>query len=216
MAPTAPYATTTQVAFLMSNLLKGGLDFTDNTTPTNAAVTQVISWVSAAVEMQFSKAGYVLPFAVIGTETWITSQTTYLAFLTAIGSAAYVGGHILKPAPAVGPGRTGAVGNIYQNLFDKEMLGIYNEQFKTTSLRFRANFYLGTPAEHVVTQPEGPTSDWVEGYADPMRWLNMWDMTEKMRVIEGAIHDLGLPFDYMYDVFDIDRGMGEFVEEGTG
>ena len=207
-APTAPYATSAQVAVLLTNLLKGGADFTTGTTPTKAMVDSVILWVSSQVDMQFGAAGYKVPFVEISGETWPTSQTQYLALITSLGSAAYVGGHILKPAPAVNAGSPGGAGNVFQDLFDKQLKRIFDEDSERTRLRFRADFYAGTPAENALTQPSGPTTDFMEGYYDLSSHQTLWDFTQTMREIQETLRDYQIPWNYMWGYGGFEVGLG--------
>jgi hypothetical protein len=205
-APVAPYATSAQVAVLLTNLLKGGTDFDTNTTPTKTKVDTVIGWVSSQVDMQFGAAGYKIPFAAVSGETWPTSQTYYLSLVTCLGASAYVGGHVLKPAPAVAPGKEGGTGNLFQDLFDKHLGRIFDGT--RTSLAFRADYYAGTPAEKALTQPSGPGLDFMENYFDSTSYMNLWDFTQSMQEVQDYVKELGINWNYLFTYANINVGLG--------
>lgn len=206
--PTAPYATSAQVAMLIGNVINNAADFSETEVPLKSTVTQVISWISSQAEMQFGAAGYKIPFVVASGETWPSFQTNYLTLLTCLGAASYVGGHTLKPAPAVAPGRTGAIGNLYQQLFDAQLKKVYNPDLRVTSIRFRADYYAGTPAEDALALPSGPTTDFIEKRFDPARYMNMWDLTAEMQRVQDEIKSLDIDWDYLYTYEDFDVGLG--------
>jgi len=156
--------------------------------------------------MQYGQAGYKIPFVVYTGETWPTTQTTFLTFLTCLGVAGYAGGFVLKPAPAVAPGSEGGSGNIFQDLFNRELRKIWDG--RNTHLRWRADFYAGTPAEKAVTQPSGPGTDFTEAKFDPTRYEGLWDVTERMRNVQLEIQDLELEWDYMFDYESFNVGLG--------
>lgn len=211
MPPVSPYATSSMVAGLLPNLTLGATDFSESTRPTRAEVLTIIGWVSAQIDGQFSQAGYRLPFQAITGEEWAAWQTTYVQMVTSLGSAAYVGGHVLKPAPASSASRGGSTGSVFQDLFNAELLKIFDLRTQRTALRFRAAYYTGTPAELVLTEPLGPTTDFVEGYVDPQRHLGFHDMTDQFRGIQKAVEDAGLSWDYLYGIFSLNRGVGTTI-----
>lgn len=212
-APSPPYTTATAVAYLLRVLLSPATEFATDTTPTLAAVNQMITWISNQVDMQFGQAGYVIPLATLSGETWPTAQTTYLQYITTIGTAAMAGGWAQKPAPALAPGQKSGTGNIWQDLFDKELWDIYDYRNGTTRLRFRAQYYTGTPAQEILTDPRGPTTDFLEEKFDPMRHYSLWEMSNKMIAIEKSMQALDISWDYMFSLFDIDKGFGTSVYE---
>ncbi len=211
MPPVSPYATTSMVAGLLPNLTLGATDFSEASRPTKAEVITIISWISAQVDSRFSQAGYILPFLAIAGEDWVAWQTPYLQMITALGAAAYVGGHVLKPAPAATTGRQGSTGSIFQEQFNIELTRIFDNRVQRSGLRFRAQHYSGTAAEYVLTEPLGPTTDFLEGYLDPQRHLDMWDATEQFRGVQKAIIDAGLSWDYLYGLFGLNRGIGTLI-----
>lgn len=207
-APTAPYATSAQVALFLVNLLKGGTDFMASTTPTKVAVDSIIGWVSSQIDMQLAAAGYKVPLAVMSGETWPTSQTHYLTLINCLGTAAFVGGHALKPAPAVAPGKEGGTGNLFQDLFNAQLKIIYNRETGYTAFRFRADYYPGTAAEEVLVLPSGPTLDFMAGKFDPTSYQNLWDCTNMVRKVQLEVKDLDIPWDYLYDYQNFQAGLG--------
>lgn len=206
--PTAPYATTAQVAMFVPALIAGASDFSGSTMPPKTTVAQMASWISAQIDMQFRAAGYKVPFVVMTGETWLDSQTNYLALLTCLGTASFVSGHVLKPAPAVAPGREGAASNIFQRLFDQQLALIYNPGLRTSLVGFRADFYAGTAAEYAMTQPSGPTSDFMEGMFDPTRYGTLAALTDLQQRVDNEIATLELEWDYLYTYQDYNAGLG--------
>lgn len=219
-APSPPFATSAMVATLLSVKLNKATDFSSSTIPTDTQVDQFLTWVSGQVEMQFSMAGYKVPLATISGETWPTSQTYYLQLVTTLGAAAMAGGHSQKPAPALAPGsgQRGGSGNILQDLFQGELDKIYRpgrlQNQGVTAIRFRAQYYAGSPAERVVVQPKGPTTDFMEGKFDPMRHLSLWDISDRMLQIQQTMEDLDVNWDYLYNLFSLQKGLGTSNYEG--
>ncbi len=218
-APSPPFATSEMVAVMLPTKLgREATDFTNDgqTTPSKAVVEQHIDWVSSQIEMQFGMAGYVVPLDEISGETWPTSQTFYLQFLTTLGTTAISGGYSLKPAPALSPSRGGGTGNVFQVLFDIEMKKIHwvsSSGRDKSTLRFRAAYYAGTPAEQLVTLPMGPTTDFMEGKFDPYRELSNWQIADKQMAIEQSMTDLNINWDHLYSLFDINKGLGVSIYE---
>jgi hypothetical protein len=174
--------------------------------PPKATADQVITWVSSQIDMDFAAAGYKTPFVEITGETWLTAQTNFLALVTCLGTAAHLSGHFLKPAPAVAPGREGGSGNLFQDLFGRELRKIWDG--RRTHLKWRADYYAGTPAEMAVKEPTGPVLDFMEGKFDPTRYEGFWDVTETMRQVQMEIKDLELEWDYLYDYESFNMGLG--------
>ena len=211
-APSPPYTNSDMVSYMLTTMLSSG-SFGAATTPNLDRVDQFITWISAQVDMQFSAAGYVLPLAVISGETWPTHQTTYLQLVTTMGAAAMAGGYSLRPAPATAPGRQGGSGNVYGDLFNEELKKIWDPQTKSTTLNFRADYYVGSPAQIACTEPKGPTTDFLEGRFDPTRELGLFDVADRVLVIQDSMKDLNLTWDYMYGLYDIDKGFGTSINE---
>lgn len=218
-APSPPFATSAAVAYLLQTFLQMGTDFDEvETTPRKSTVEQHITWVSAQVEMQFQMAGYVVPLATVSGETWPSSQTTYLQLVTSFGAAALSGGHSLRPAPALGPGQPGSSGNIFQDMFQQELRKIFTPPVGIggvgkTFLKFRAQYYAGTPAEEAISLPKGPTTDFWEGHYDPMRQLSNWDIADKVLAIQQSMTDLEISWDYLYSLFDLQKGFATSIYE---
>lgn len=205
---TAPYTTSAAVAIMMNVPLKGGTDFANDgtTVPTKTAVETMIGWISSQIDLQFSMAGYILPFAALTDESWPTTQTTYLQLIATLGTAAMAGGYSQKPLPAVSPGRTGGTGNVLQDLYLAELKKIFDPQFNRTSLNFRSTYRIGTPAQIALTDPRGPTTDFLEGHYDPYRQLDNWDIAQNILDIERGMRDMSISWDYLYRV--LNRGFG--------
>lgn len=189
--PSKPYATTAQVGMLIPNLLGGGSDFSDGpdpTSPTKTQVTQYLTWVSNQIDMQFSQAGYVVPFVEETGTTWPVHQTYYLELLASLGGAAIAGGHSRKPAPAVNPGRGHSTGNVFQDMFNSELQKIWDPASRNSDVRFRnCKVYASTPAEYSVTEPIGPNLDYIAGEMNPEDFLRLEHYTDLRYNIEQYI-----------------------------
>jgi len=204
-APTPPYATSTHVAILLKNLIQGISDFTEDTSIKKSYVETIISWVSAQIDMQLQSAGYVVPLAEISGETWPTSQTAYLTLVACTGAASYITGAVMKPAPAVGPGREGSAGNVYQAAFESALNKMYLNG--KTSVAIRAQYYAGTPAENTLRLPSGPGLDYMEGMYDPTRYQGVWAITDEIRNIQRQVLAADHPWDYLYTMFNVGMGL---------
>lgn len=174
--PSKPYASSSQVALLIPNLMNSLTDFDDiNTTPKKTAVDQYLVWVANEIDMQFSQAGYIVPFQELSGESWPEHQTYFLELLNALGAAALAGGHTLKPAPALSPGRGNSTGNIYQDMYNLELRKIWDNT--KSMIRFRCKTYAGTPAEWSITEPTGPSLDYMVGKMNPEDFLMFQEYT---------------------------------------
>lgn len=205
-APTSPYTTSAAVAVLLTTPLSKKSELDNSTTPGKTATDQIISWICSQIDLQFSMAGYVVPFVAISGETWPTSQTTYLQLISTLGAAAMAGGHSLRPAPALAPGRQGGSGNVFQDLYDKELLKIYDSRTGLSMARFRASYYPATPAEKSIGTPYGPTTDWMEGYYDPSRYLGNYEIADRCFDLQMQMSAMNIQWDYIYDL--IGKGYG--------
>ena len=94
----------------------------------------------------------------------------------------------------------------FQDLFNRELRKIWDN--RRTHLRFRADFYAGTPAEYVVTQPSGPTTDFMEQLFDPTRYLGLWDVTDELRKVQLEIKTIDLNWDYLFNYKSYQAGLG--------
>lgn len=185
--PSKPYATSVQVALLLPMLMNGNSDFNDTTTtPRKAQVDQYLLWIANQIDMQFQQAGYVIPFTELSGETWPEHQTYYLALLNSLGAAALAGGHVLKPAPAMQPGR-GSSGNIYQDMYNAELNKIWESFSKSSNIRFRCMAYSGTPAEKSITEPTGPYLDYQAGKMNQEDFMMLWDYTDLKKSITDYV-----------------------------
>jgi hypothetical protein len=212
MAATSPYTTAAAVKFLLQTpLAKQSIGV--STTPDTDTVTQAINWISAEIDTRLAAAGFVVPLVEVSGETWPTHQTTYLGLIATLGAAAMAGGFALSPAPALAPGKQGAGGNRLYTLYQAELDRIYNMQTGKTGLAFRANYYAGTPAQIAITEPRSPTTDFMEGYFDPLRQYDSFDIADRILAIQDSMKDLQLHWDYVYGLFDIDKGFGTSVYE---
>lgn len=192
MAPISPYTTEEKVSYLLLNLFKGVPPSTSST-PTEEVTSRAISWAAAQMEMAYAEVGYVVPFADLGTETWPTHQSVYLDITNALGAAGFVGGHMLRPAPAIGPGKGQQFANLYQELFEKERQAIIKGKGK----RFRAAYYAGTPAEQMLADPEGPRTNFGEQVYDPASYVGIWGLMDLFDEFREDIDDLDLDWNYM-------------------
>lgn len=211
--PSAPYCESTDVAVFFIDYLKGATDFTSKddalpTKPSLEVVNQSIAFVSTHVEVAFRQAGYVVPFAALDSETWPDDQTSYLKFVCAIGTTSLAGGFALSSTP-----KRKKEGNVFQELYAEEMAKIFDIRTGVSSLRFRAAHYLGTAAEKAVREPYAPMTDHLENYHDPMREYPLKEMVDKMLIIENAMVNRKLFWDYAYNIFGIQKGFGAAAGE---
>ena len=202
-APTSPYATSTDVALFQRNLLRGGSDFSPDTPLSDTTIDTYISWVSSAIEMRFNEAGYVIPFAVYNSESWPAHQTTFLTLLTCFGTVALIN-PALKPSPAMSPGQKGT-GNVFREFYEGELNRIFDGN--KTSTRFRADHYLGSPAEKMLVDPATPISDWSQGRIDKTKYQNLSQFTETMSDVNTSILSNDYLWDYMYSMFSEGYGL---------
>jgi hypothetical protein len=175
----------------------------------------MIDLISGQVEMQFQAAGYQLPLTAISGEAWPSSQTVYLQLVTTLGTVAFANGHAQKPSPALAPGRPGGSGNLFQDLFNEEMKKIYDNARGKTFLRFRAAYYHASPAEQVIADFKGPTTDFMEGKYDPQMYGLVWDCANRILEIREEILGRYPSWDFLYNVFDLEKGLGPSIYENT-
>lgn len=195
--PTKPYATSAQVAMLLPNLMHGNIDFDNvNTNPKKSVVDQYLLWTANQIDMQFARAGYVIPFLELSGETWPEHQTYYLSLVNSIGAAAFIGGHIHKPAPALSTSKGSSSGNIYQNMFNKELEKVWDEFTKTSNIRFRCQAYSSTPAEKSITEPYGPSLDYTSGKMNPEDFMMFENYTDLKHNISAYIKDQYAPINW--------------------
>ncbi len=219
-APATPFTTTAAVLYLLQSRYPGHSDFDVASTPDKTTVTQHITWIDSQIEMQFSSAGYRIPLAEISGETWPTSQTTFLQLISTLGVAAMAGGHTFRPAPALSATQRRGSGNVYQDLYQAELDKIFAVRPRgpgKTFIRFRADYYAGSIAEESVTEPKGPTTDFLESKYDPYRQLPNWEIADKIIAIQKSMTDLNvvgsLSWDYLYGLFDLDKGFATSIYE---
>lgn len=210
--PTAPFCESTDVAIFFPEL-KGAADFKSKddphpTTPTKENVDSCISFVSTHLVIAFRQAGYVVPLAAMSGETWPDDQTTYLKFVTAVGATSLAGGYALSGTPKRKKDQ-----DVFQALYAEELQRIYDTRLKVSSLRFRAAHYRGTPAEMALSEPYAPVTDHLQDYHDPMREYPLKLVADKLLQIEQTMVDRKLFWDYAYDIFGINMGLGATARE---
>lgn len=190
--PTSPYCTNAQVAYLLQNqffnVAPSGV-----TIPTDTVIDSIILWTDSVIEATFRGIGYKIPFAVMVGESWPSSQTTFLGYLSAVGTAAQVSGYILTPVPSRGVGRGTGDESVFGRMFDRIKNDILN-----TGLGFRADYYLGTPAEKWLSEPYGPRIDFTENYEDPTRYELLKDYTDRILKEYDEVAAMNIDWDYLY------------------
>lgn len=192
------------VALFQRNLIDGATDFSPLTVLPDSTIDRFILMVSNTLNMKFSSAGYVLPFQVLTGETWPEHQTAWLEMVTCFGVCALIS-PALKPAPGLGPGRTGSAGNIFNDLFLEHTKQVYDGL--KTHLRFRAAYYRDTAAERVLLEPRGPTSDFLAGQVNPHLNLFLTDFTDLMeRVRQTYSKDGNVKWDWLYSWLGLGSG----------
>lgn len=196
-APTTPYSTPAQAAYLMQNMFRGVVP--SGTTPvTSTVLAQLITWVDSVIDSDFAAVGYILPFVAVSGETWPTHQTAFLGFMSATGAAAMASGHILKPAPAMSMGQQGGDQNVYAVMFNK-----FRTDIDKSGFHFRAQYYAGTKAEKWIATPYGPRMDfWPSDLYDPTQYELTRAYTNRMHELFSDVKDMDIDWDYMYALRD--------------
>lgn len=217
-APDPPFSTSAHVASLISSKVNHRADFTDDdgTFPAKTNVDLMLTWTSSQIEMQFSMAGYKIPLVTISGETWPTHQTLYLQMLATLNGAAFAGGHMMRPAPAISPSKGNSTGNIFQDMYNVELAKIFTATPRGAGVsrtKFRADFYAGSLAEQNVKEPKGPTTDFMEEKFDPFRQLSNWQIADKILDVQQSMTELQLSWDYLFTLFDLEKGFGKSVYE---
>jgi hypothetical protein len=193
-APSSPYSTPQQVSYLLQNRFYASIP-SSSTVPSDEVIENLITWTDGVIEMAFHAVGYKLPWAEISGETWPAAQTTLLQFMSALGAAAMAGGHILQPAPMMGPGQRGSQANVYATSTDKMLA-----QIKENGYRFRAQYYEGTNAEKWIADKYGPRMDFLEDWWDPTRYWMLHQYTEELHKVFNEMTELDIDWDYLYNL----------------
>lgn len=199
-APMSPYSSPAQVAYLLRSLYLGGPP-TAITVPENVIVQNHIFWSDAVLEAAFRMVGYKIPFESLSSETWPASQTAMMSYASSVGAAAMVGGYILRPAPAIGPGRStpGASGNAYADMFER-----FRQDISSGGLGFRAAYQLGSKAEKFLSDPYGPRLDFLEDYFDPTAYQTMREYTDTVLSQNALVKSFGIDWDYLWELRSTD------------
>ena len=191
-APTTPYCTPAVAQVLSKSLFRGQAP--GPTTPvTESEIETLITWSDARLNGDFRAIGYKIPFVEISGETWPTDQTALLQFWSAVGAMAMATGYILRPAPQMLPGRSGGERNVYEVMIEEA-----RQQIREHGFHFRAQVYIGTKAEELLTEPQGPRTDYSQDYWDPTRYELFHDYTDRIRDLFSDMQDLVLEWDYIY------------------
>ena len=194
MAATVPYSTPAQAAYLLQNIFRGATP-SGSTVVTDTVFVQLISWTDAMIDGNFAAVGYKVPYVALAGETWPVTQTVLLSYMSAVGAAAMAGGHILKPAPALQPGREGGNQNVYALMIDR-----FFEQVNEHGFHFRAQYHEGTKAEKWLGKRYGPRTDFWSDYWDPTKYELMQDFTNRIRKVFVDIQDTEVDWDYLYSM----------------
>jgi hypothetical protein len=192
-APSSPYATATQVAYLLQHRFRGATPGAGSTPP-DTTIEQFIAWTDAVIEANFQTVGYKIPFVEMAGETWPTMQTNLLAFMSCLGTAAMVGGFIFMPA-LLGRGSPGAQGNVYADNFTKMLV-----QVQKNGYHFRADYYNATQAEQWIADAYGPRGDFQEDYWDPTRFWLLQQYTTEVQKVFDEITEMDIDWDYLYNL----------------
>jgi len=196
-APATPYSTSAQVGLLLKTMFLGANP--SATSPvTTEDFTQLISWVDSVIDSFFRSVGYKVPFVAMSGETWPTSQTVVLSYMSSIGAAAMAGGHILNPAPAMVPIRSGGGDqHPYTIAIDKSLQHVLDHGY-----HFRAQFYLGTKAEKWISEPQGPWTDFMVDRVDPTRYQMVRGYTDMIADVFDEYEAMDIDWDYMWSLKD--------------
>jgi hypothetical protein len=102
-------------------------------------------------------------------------------------------------------------------MFDDQLGRIFTAGSKQhigfSQMRFKADYYPGTPAEQMVRDPRGATTDFMEGKYDESRYLSFWDTTDRVLMIEQSMTDLAIKWDHLYSLFGLNKGFGTSIYE---
>jgi len=193
-APTTPFCTPALAGILSKSLFRGQ-NPSSTTSVKDSDLEQLIAWTDAQLCGDFRSIGYKVPFIEISGETWPTDQTTLLQFWSAVGAMAMASGYILRPSPQMLPGRSGGERNVYAVLIEAARRDIREHGY-----HFRAQTYIGTKAEELLTEPQGPRTDFGQDYVDPTRFELMHAYTDRMREVFSDIKVMNLEWDYVYEL----------------
>jgi hypothetical protein len=170
-----------------------GLTPNASTPVSNTELAHLIGWGDAILEGDFQAIGYKIPFQEISGETWPVNQTTLLEMMSSVAAIALGTGYLLAPAPAMTIGRVQGERNPFWVMIDRFRQAISDHGF-----RFRAQFYLGTKAEKLLSDPHGPRTDWMEDLYDPTRYQGLRKYTDFIAEAFKDIQDYDIDYDYMY------------------
>jgi len=193
--PTSPFCTAAQISYLCQNLFRGQTPTSGTPVTVEVIEDYIIPWVDSMIEMQFQSVGYKVPFLTLAGEAWPTHQTTWLQFISATGGAAMAGGYILKPAPAMAPGRVGSPKGVYAQMIDELMREITKSGF-----HFRAQYYDRTKAEKWLATPYGPRTDFWQDLWDPTRYELVRGYTKIISELFDDMQEMDINWDYFYSI----------------
>lgn len=207
-----PYAATTDVALFVQSTLRAP-DFHDGSTPTKDTVTNLLSLVSGHIDSQLRMAGYVTPLEAMSSESWPSNQTTWLKLVACFGTLGFMG-VATQPLPTAASSNRRGTGNLYQDMYMAEMAKIYAPVDAWTgrgesAIKLRADYYPGSAAERSLLSPRGPSTDFMEGKVDPMWGLTVWEISDSIMFIQDWLRRNRLYYDYMWGLFDIEKGIGQ-------
>lgn len=196
-APTSPFSSTKQIAYLVLNLFPNAdisdPDFDASTTPSLTVVQSLRTLKSAEILMAYSAVGYYVPFQEISGVSWPTHQTNFLAMLEAQGVAGQLA-NSLRPAPAMA-GTKGPSTNILDAAF-KGWLDIIEK----SGAGLRANYYPGSKAEKWLASPRAPQTEYTIDYPDPAKFGLL---IENLSYLQDQFDDIAkrnLDWDYIYSL----------------
>lgn len=190
--PTTPFTTPAIARVLSTSLYKGRVPDANSPVP-EADLEQLILWTDAQIQGDFRKIGYKIPFVAISGETWPTDQTTLLQFWSSVGAMAMATGYVLRPAPQMVPGRSGGERNVYAVLIETA-----RQEIREHGFHFRAQTYVGTKAEELLTEPQGPRTDYGQDYYDPTRYELMHAYTDRIKELYTDMAALSIEWDFIY------------------
>lgn len=193
-APTAPFSTTAQIAYLLLNMFPGqsAPDFTASTRPTLAMVQSVRSLISAELQATLASVGYKIPLEELSGETWPEHQTNMLALLEASGTAGLLASS-LSPAPAMVQGRGRGGVNVFTAAYKQAL-----DQIRATGMGLRAGYYTGSRAQQWLTEPRGPMTDYTIEAEDPSKFGLMAELLKLYQNMFSDVAEMDIDWDYFY------------------
>jgi len=201
-APTAPFSSTKQIAYLMLGMFQnadqiGDPDFTSTGVPSPTIVTALRTMKSAEVQMEFAAVGYKIPFQELSGESWPDFQTNFLALLEATGVASQITySKLPSPGMSASP-RASGLSNVYREMYED-----WRKRIRESGCGLRAAYYPMSRAEKWIGDPRAPQTDYSMS-SDTRDPAKFGLLLENLRVLEEQfedIADMNLDWDFAFTI----------------